>query len=144
MSTYGKFQITVRVSLKRTACQMYTNVIISLHMVHHALLVLFWILKIANFDENWVMRISKLSIFRKIGHFFKINTEKSPYITCIGRIIMKVYSSGMNQDVWRLSKLNSISMFYIRRSWQNYKNFNYRISIPLPMKNLRMKSHRKR
>ena len=41
-------------------------------------------------------------------------------------------------DVYR----NSISMFYIRRSWQNYKNFNYRISIP--MKNLRMKSHRKR
>ena len=66
------------------------------------------------------------------------------YTGCIGRIIMKVYSSGMNQDVWRLSKLNSISMFYIRRSWQNYKNFNYRISIPLLMKNLRMKSHRKR
>ena len=44
---------------------------------------------------------------------------------------MEVYSSGMNQDVWRLSKLNSISMIYRRRSWQNYKNFNYRIAIVL-------------
>ena len=30
-------------------------------------------------------------------------------------------------DVYR----NSISVFYIRRSWQNYKNFNYRTSIVL-------------
>lgn len=87
----------------------------------------------------------KSAIFSKFqGQFHEINTENSPYIGCIARIIMKVYSSGMNQDVWRLSKLNSISMFYIRRYWQNYKNFNYRTSIVLPTKNSWPKSHRKR
>ena len=47
--------------------------------------------KITDFSE-------KLVIFSKfLGH--QIDTKNSPYIACIARIIMKVYSSGMNQDV---------------------------------------------
>ena len=121
---------------------------ISLHMVHHAFLVLFRILKMANFDENWVTN-SKLLISTKMGNF----SEKSAIFIKFGGNsyqfyfkILSIYSKFIRvewtkmYDVYR----NSISVFYIRRSWQNYKNFNYRTSIVLSMENSWLKSHRKR
>ena len=103
MSTYpgyGKFQITVRVSLKRTACQMYTNVI-SLHMVYHALLVLFWILKMDYFDENWVTLNFKMLIFKHNwlhltvffnSTFLQNSVVKVINIKIIYSILVKIYS----------------------------------------------------